>query len=156
VTRFARFLAAALLCLVAVQASADCVRDRVSLRGDWGQAQFRVEVADTPNARSTGLMNREHLDRNAGMLFVYEVPQRVSFWMRNTLIPLDMIFIGPDGIVRRVYENAVPLDETPIPGGPGILAVLEINGGLAGSYGIEPGTEVRHEAFSQGAVWPCD
>ena len=83
-------------------------------------------------------------------------PQHVTFWMRNTLIPLDMIFIGTDGRVTRVHENAKPLDESTIDGGEGVVAVLEINGGLAGRYGIAPGTDVRHPALSQdGAAWPC-
>jgi len=142
--------------LVAAPALASCAPDRVVLRGDWGRAAFRVEVADSPAERSQGLMHRESLPRQAGMLFVYEEPQPVSFWMKNTLIPLDMLFIGADGVVRRVHENATPLDETPIPGGREIFAVLEINGGLADVYGIEAGTQVRHPAFGARAAWPCE
>jgi uncharacterized membrane protein (UPF0127 family) len=76
--------------------------------------------------------------------------------MRNTLIPLDMIFVRPDGVVQHVHAEAVPLDErTRISGGDGILAVLEINGGLAGRLGIAEGTEMRHPAFGPDAAWPC-
>lgn len=143
--------------LVAGAALADCAPDRAELRGDWGQAAFRVEVADDAGERARGLMFRERMDRLAGMLFIYEKPGRVAFWMRNTLIPLDMVFLGPDGVVRRVHRNAVPLDETPIPGGDGILAVLEVNAGVADAFGIDVGTELRHPGLPQEqAAWPCE
>lgn len=137
-------------------AAAACREDTVELRGPGGTARFTVEVADTALERSRGLMERVELPRSAGMLFVYERPQTASFWMKNTLIPLDMIFAGPDGVVKTVHENAVPLDETAIPGGPGIYAVLEINGGLARRMGIAPGSVMRHPAFDRDkAAWPC-
>ncbi len=93
--------------------------------------------------------------RSSGMLFVYERPQPVSFWMRNTLIPLDMIFMDETGTVRHVHENAIPLDETGIPGGPDIQFVLEINGGLAGRLGIAEGSELRHPSIGPDAAWTC-
>ncbi len=143
--------------LVAGTAAAECSIERVDLRGDFGSARFTVELADEPAERSQGLMNRESLPTSAGMLFVYETPQSASFWMRNTLIPLDMIFMTPDGVVKKVHANAIPLDETPIFGGDGIIAVLEINGGLAEQLGIEAGAEMRHPALDQAsAAWPCD
>jgi uncharacterized protein len=139
-------------------AEAACRDDRVDLRGTWGSARFTVEVADTGASRAQGLMNRPSMPRGAGMLFVYDEPGTVAFWMRNTLIPLDMIFADETGVVRRVHENAVPLDETPIPGGDGIQFVLEINGGLSSQLGIAPGTEMRHPAIAppEGAAWPCE
>ena len=100
-------------------------------------------------------MNRESMARSAGMLFVYEHPQRVAFWMRNTLIPLDMIFLDETGTVRRVHENAIPLDETAIPGGDNIQYVLEINAGLASRFGIDEGTVLRHPSIGENAVWSC-
>ena len=143
--------------LSAVQAGASCREDQLHLRGTWGQAAFSVEVADDAPERELGLMNRAEMARGAGMLFVYEHPQRVAFWMRNTLIPLDMIFADETGVVRRVHANAVPLDETAIPGGDGIMYVLEINGGLAAQFGIAEGTELRHPAIAADlAAWPCD
>lgn len=143
--------------LVAGTAVADCAPDRAELRGDWGTAAFRVEVADDAGERARGLMHREQMARAAGMLFIYEAPGRVAFWMRNTLIPLDMVFLGPDGVVRHVHRNAVPLDETPIPGGDGILAVLEVNAGVADAFGIDVGTELRHPGLPQElAAWPCE
>ncbi|MDH5454180.1 MAG: DUF192 domain-containing protein, partial [Paracoccaceae bacterium] len=117
--------------LAAPAAWAGCSETRADLRGDWGAARFTVEVADDAAERGRGLMHREQMAASAGMLFVYEHPQRVSFWMRNTLIPLDMIFMDQTGTVTRVHENAVPLDETGIRGGDGVQFVLEINGGLA-------------------------
>lgn len=134
--------------------AAECADNRVDLRGSWGQAAFTVEVARTPDERNRGLMHREEMPRSAGMLFVFERPKPVSFWMRNTLIPLDMVFLDEFGVVQRIHENAIPLDETPIPGGENIQYVLEINGGLASQLGLTPGTELRHPALV-GANWRC-
>ena len=151
-------LALALSCHAAVAgADAACDASRVDLRGPSGRAQFSVEVVDTPAERARGLMFREDMARSAGMLFVYEAPQAAVFWMENTLIPLDMIFAGPDGTVKAVHANAVPGDLTPIRGGEGIQSVLEINGGLAGRLGIVPGSVLRHPALDPStAAWPCD
>ncbi|NNE79086.1 MAG: DUF192 domain-containing protein [Silicimonas sp.] len=146
----------AVLFVCAGQLWAGCSPDRVDLRGDWGQARFSVEVADDGAERSQGLMHRESLPRSAGMLFVYDAPQFVSFWMRNTLIPLDMIFMDATGKVVRVHENAIPLDETGIEGGEGIQYVLEINGGLASRLGIEVESELRHPVIGKDAAWPCE
>lgn len=137
-------------------AFAACDLERVDLRSELGQARFSVEVADTPRERSLGLMHRETMPRSTGMLFVYEKPQPVSFWMRNTLIPLDMIFMDERGVVQRVHENAVPLDETGIDGGDDIQFVLEINGGLAGRLGIVEGAELRHPSIGADAAWSCE
>lgn len=143
--------------LLAGAALADCRDDLVELRWSTGQAQFRVEVADDPGERAQGLMRREHLASSAGMLFVYERPQMASFWMQNTLVPLDMVFVNEAGQVVKVHPNAVPGDETPIPSGEPVRYVLEINGGLAARIGIAPGAELRHPAVTPDmAVWPCD
>ena len=149
-----------LLVLVAVlwasAAAAACRPDAVDLRWPGGGARFTVEVADDSASRARGLMFRESLARSAGMLFLFPQPGPQSFWMRNTLIPLDMIFIDPAGRVVHVHANAIPGDETPISGGDGVLAVLEINGGLAARLGIAPGAELRHPGMPQDrAAWPC-
>ena len=143
---------------IGAEAEAACREDRIELRGDWGTARFRIAVADTVPERAQGLMNVEEMPRMVGMLFVYDRPQRVSFWMENTLIPLDMVFIGADGVVRHVHENAIPMDRTPIFGGSNdIQYVLEINGGLSSEFGIAPGTEVRHPSIEEDqASWPCE
>jgi len=102
-------------------------------------------------------MFRENMARFSGMLFVYDKPQVVNFWMRNTLIPLDIIFMDRTGAVARVHHNAVPLDESPISGGDDIYAVLEINGGLAEALGIQQGAVLQHLAFDpEIAAWPCN
>lgn len=150
------FLGAAIWAATAGIALADCSDTRVDLRGDWGKARFTVEVADNSEERSLGLMNRPKMAASAGMLFLYEHPQRVAFWMENTLIPLDMIFMTPDGTVQHIHENAVPLDRTLIPGGDGIQAVLEINGGMSKMLGITVGSQLRHPLLEQSSsAWPC-
>jgi len=135
----------------------DCAADRVDIRGPGGQQRFTVEVADEGAERAQGLMFRESMPSSAGMLFVYDAPQRAAFWMKNTLIPLDMIFADETGRVRKVHSNAIPGDTTPIEGGEGIRFVLEINGGLAARMGITEGSELRHPAIPQRtAAWPCE
>ena len=152
-------LAAALLSavlLLAHPAAAACAPDAVDIRGPFGQARFNVELADTPDERAKGLMFREAMPRASGMLFLYPVPQRAQFWMKNTLIPLDMVFIDAAGRVARVHPDARPQDLTPIDGGEGVAAVLEINGGLAARLGLAAGDELRHPAFDgPAAAWPC-
>jgi len=146
------------LALAAGGASADpsCRPDVVEIRGDWGQAAFTVEVADDPQEKMIGLMNRPVMPRFAGMLFVYDHPQGVVFWMKNTLIPLDMLFVDSAGTVETIHPNAIPHDETPIPGGADIQFVLEINGGLAAALGITPGSQLRHPSIPQDtAAWSC-
>lgn len=133
-----------------------CRHDLVHLRGPFGSAQFHVEVVSTDKARNRGLMFRESLPFGAGMLFVYRQPQSVAFWMENTLIPLDMIFMDARGVVQKVHAKAIPLDRTTIPGGDNIQFVLEINGGLADRLGIAAGAELRHPAIDRRiAAWPC-
>lgn len=133
-----------------------CRLDQVDLRGDWGQVRFQIEIADSGEERARGLMHREDMANGAGMLFVYEYPQRVAFWMKNTLIPLDMLFLDETGVVTAIHENAVPHDLTPIEGGDQVFAVLEINAGLIARYGIDVGSEMRHKVFSKsGEIWPC-
>ena len=149
---------AAVLALAGAAVGAPCAEQRVHLRGpDGGAASFRVELADTEAKRARGLMNRDSLARSAGMLFVYPRAQAVGFWMKNTLIPLDMIFMDATGTVRRVKHEAQPHDTRPAFGGDDIQTVLEINGGLARDIGIAPGWQMRHPAVDpDAAAWPCD
>ncbi len=150
--------ATALVCalLGADMAAAACSDQAVSIRGDFGQARFRVAVADDPAERAQGLMNVESMPVMEGMFFIYERPQSPQFWMRNTLIPLDMLFAAPDGTITRIHREAIPLDETPIPGGEGVQMVLEVNGGMAERLGISVGDQMQHPSFGIDAVWPCE
>jgi len=136
-------------------AAGPCAPDRLALKGDWGGAVFSVEIAKTNATREKGLMFRKSLPRFSGMLFIYESPQRAMFWMKNTLIPLDMLFIDKHGTVRRIHQNAVPRDLSVINGGRNIYAVLEINGGLAARLGVTIGTRVQSPFFTEQPVWPC-
>ena len=135
-------------------ATAACAPGQMDLRWSGGQARFTVELADTDALRATGLMNRESMAASAGMLFVYDSPRRATFWMKNTLIPLDMIFADAAGRVTVVHANAIPHDTTTIDGGEGVKYVLEINGGLADRLGIGPGAQMRHAAIDA-AEWQC-
>ncbi|SHI89132.1 hypothetical protein SAMN05444000_103302 [Shimia gijangensis] len=142
---------------VTVLAEVACREDSIMVRGDWGMAKFRVGVADTPEERAQGLMNRESLSAGAGMLFVFEKTEPVSFWMENTLIPLDMIFISENGVVAHVHHNAKPLDRTPVSSKHPVRYVLEIKGGLAQAMRIGEGSQLRHPSFLQiDAIWPCE
>jgi len=148
--------ALAALLILTGSASANCSIEKVDFRWPGGQAQFRVEISDTTEERNRGLMFRTSLARSEGMLFVYDHPQKVAFWMKNTLIPLDMIFIDDVGRVRDVHSNAVPGDLTAIDGPETTLMVLEVAGGLAKKLGLTKGAEMRHPALDQtGAAWPC-
>jgi uncharacterized protein len=149
--------ALAVLCVApAIAQAKDCAPDLLNIRGPWGTAQFAVEIADTEAERARGLMFRESLGSSEGMLFVYDKPHSPSFWMKNTLIPLDMLFITPEGAVQSVKDRAQPGDLTPVNGGDGVIAVLEIKGGMSMLLGIPPGDEIRSPFFDQDrAVWPC-
>lgn len=115
---------------------------------------FNVEIADTPRDLARGLMFRTAMPDEHGMIFMFPIEGERSFWMKNTLIPLDMIFINPDGTIRHIHENAIPHDETPIHSEGPAIAVLEINGGRCTALGITAGDRVEFPAFSQGVQTP--
>jgi uncharacterized protein len=104
-----------------------------------GSFTFTIEVMDTEAGRERGLMFRKSLAPDAGMLFDFLRPQPVEFWMENTFIPLDMVFIASDGVVKTIAANAKPMDTTPIPSGVPVQFVLEIPGGRAAEIGLAPG-----------------
>jgi uncharacterized membrane protein (UPF0127 family) len=112
-----------------------------------GRFDFTVEFADTDAKREYGLMCRRSLAPNRGMLFDFKTPQETAFWMRNTLIPLDIVYIAPDGRVVSIARNAAPLDETPLGSGGVVRGVLEIPGGRAAQIGLMPGDKVIHRIF---------
>jgi uncharacterized membrane protein (UPF0127 family) len=121
--------------------------DKLEVASANGPHVFNVEIADNEVKRENGLMYRRFLPENRGMLFDFKEEASVSFWMKNTYIPLDMVFISRRGVVTKIVANAEPLSETPIPSGGPVLGVLEINGGLAARLGIKPGDRVTHPIF---------
>jgi uncharacterized protein len=110
---------------------------------------FAVEIADTDAQRAKGLMFRKELPEGEGMLFDFRREQEVSFWMENTYIPLDMIFIRGDGRILRIAENTEPLSTRIIPSGGPVRAVLELIGGTARKFGIAPGDRVAFPIFRE-------
>lgn len=112
-----------------------------------GPRRFTVEIADTDATRAYGLMKRTKLAADHGMLFDFLEPQPVAFWMKDTLIPLDMLFIDEHGRILRIHKQAVPESETPIPSVFPIRAVLEIGGGESDRQGIAVGDRVRDTIF---------
>ena len=107
-----------------------------------GEHRFTVEVARTPAEQSMGLMYRESLGPRDGMIFPYDPPQEVGFWMKNTLIPLDMLFIRADGRIARIAARTRPLSLDSVVSGEPVAAVLELRGGRAAELGIRPGDRV--------------
>jgi uncharacterized membrane protein (UPF0127 family) len=105
--------------------------------------RFTVEVARTAEEQRIGLMNRASLAPDRGMIFPFERERVASFWMRNTLIPLDMIFIRADGSITNIEANTVPLSEEPVMSYEPVVAVLEIPGGRSAELGIKPGDTVK-------------
>jgi uncharacterized membrane protein (UPF0127 family) len=137
-----RSIVAAFVLLVVAACSSG--EDRLVLHTGKGDFTFTVEIADTNEERAKGLMFRNELAADAGMLFDYGKEQEASFWMQNTLIPLDMIFIGADGVVKTIHVNAKPLDTTPIPSGVPVRFVLEIPGGRSREIGLAVGDRMEH------------
>ena|SRR5690242_11785861 len=112
-----------------------------------GVHTFTVEIADTEAAREKGLMYRRALPEGTGMLFDFHQEQEVAFWMQNTYIPLDMIFIRGDGRILRIAENTEPMSTRQIPSGGPVRAVLEVIAGTSRKLGIAPGDRVAHPIF---------
>ena len=107
-----------------------------------GDHKFTVEVAATPEEQAQGLMFRKSVPDGTGMIFPYDPPAQVSFWMKNTLVPLDMVFIGPDGKIGRIAENTVPESLDPVASIDPVSAVLEIAGGGSAKLGLKAGDKV--------------
>jgi uncharacterized protein len=148
---------AVLIGLSACAARADAATEHALRRLDIVTASrhavtLDVEIADDPGERARGLMFRKFLPANRGMLFLYSVPVRVSFWMKNTYIPLDILFIDEAGTITRIAARAAPLSTTAIPSGGPTRAVLEIPGGRAAALGIRAGDHVIFEPLWSGAA----
>ena len=121
----------------------------LAIVGAGGRHAFQVEVARNDADRAQGLMYRRNLGADRGMLFDFGRVQPISMWMQNTYIPLDMIFIRPDGTVARIAESAEPLSTRTIPSGEPVLAVLEVMGGTAARLGLKAGDRVEHPLFKR-------
>ena len=131
----------------AATAAAPEVYEPVDVVTAQGARRFRVRIADDPDERERGLMFVSVLPEDEGMLFDFKEPSPRAFWMKNTMIPLDIIFIGADGRIINIAENTTPYSLDPIPSDGPARAVLEIGGGLSAELGIRPGDRVVHRIF---------
>jgi uncharacterized membrane protein (UPF0127 family) len=133
------------IALLLLTVTAACSQDnRLVLHTAKGDFAFNVEIADDDKSREKGLMFRTELADDAGMLFDYHREQLATFWMQNTMIPLDMIFIGADGVVKTIHVNARPMDTTTIPSEEPVRFVLEIAGGRSVEIGLKVGDRMDH------------
>lgn len=142
--RTARSGLAALALVVSLPLAACSDESSLTIHTAEGDHRFSVELVDTPESRAKGLMYVQELADDAGMLFDFQEERAVSFWMRNTYIPLDMLFIEADGTILNIHANARPHDTTSIPSAGPVQFVLEIAGGRSAELGIEAGDQVEH------------
>ena len=127
-------------------------RDQLVLRtADGIEHTFDIELALTSPQQTQGLMYRQNLAEDAGMLFVYRPARHIGMWMRNTYIPLDMLFIAEDGEIVKVVQRTIPLSLQPVTSGQPVRAVLEVTGGTANRLGVRPRDRVVHPAFESGS-----
>ncbi len=122
-------------------------RETLKLITAQGERSIDVEITETPEEKAQGLMFRSKLADTSGMLFFYERPQEITMWMRNTYIPLDMVFIRADGTVHRIEVRTEPLSEAIIASRGAVVACLELAGGAAERLGLKPGDRVAHALF---------
>jgi uncharacterized membrane protein (UPF0127 family) len=142
--QFRALAAAAAIAVVSLPLAACSDESKLTIQSASGDHTFNIEIVDTAESRAQGLMYRQELADDAGMLFDFLGEQEVSFWMRNTFIPLDMLFITADGVVKNIHINARPHDPTGIPSDGPVQFVLEIPGGRSVELGIEAGDTVTH------------
>jgi uncharacterized protein len=112
-----------------------------------GKHTITVEVADSEQERSAGLMFRRSLADDAGMIFLYPREEQITMWMKNTYLPLDMIFVRRDGTIHRIEEHTEPFSESVISSGGEVLAVVEMKAGSAKRLGLKPGDKIDYPAF---------
>ena len=125
------------------QSPAGLEQKALTITSGGREHRFTVEVASTSEQQAMGLMFRNKLDPDRGMIFPLDPPRVASFWMRNTLIPLDMIFVRADGSIANIEANTVPYSEEPVRSEGPVGAVLEIAGGRSAELGIKPGDKVK-------------
>lgn len=124
------------------------IQKAVVMKQDGSAHTFKLEIAAKPIDIEIGLMHRKYMPKNHGMMFqLGQTPRHISFWMKNTLIPLDMLFVAADGSIVNIHHNAVPQSLTGIPSQMPVTAVIEINGGRAEETGIKIGDRVLHPYF---------
>jgi hypothetical protein len=131
------------------QAMAQLPLEKLTIETRQGSFEFDVEVADDGFEQARGLMFREEMAPRQGMLFDFGETRVVTMWMKNTLIPLDMVFASADGIVVHVAERTTPLSEAIVTAGVPVSHVLELNAGLARLIGLKPGDRLAHRSFAQ-------
>ena len=132
----------------AAPASVSFEESPLTVAAAGGPFEFLVEMAVSPAQRSQGLMFRESLEEDRGMLFDFGRPQRATMWMRNTYVPLDMLFIDEDGQITQIAANTQPLSDAVIASRAPVRAVLELRGGVSAKLGIRPGDRVIHPLFT--------
>lgn len=142
---------AAAICMLTGIAAADDAAEHIELDTASGAHTYSVEVMRTEAEREKGLMFRQSMPRDHGMLFDFVQDQPLMFWMKNTLIPLDMVFIGSDGRVVSIAHDAKPMDETVIASKQPAAGVLELNAGAAASIGLKVGDVVKSPIFHNAA-----
>ena len=140
--------------LVAGQALA-CASDAIDIRTATGVATYSIEIADDAAERAQGLMFRDSMPRDHGMFFVYPTGRPVAFWMKNTPLPLDIIYINERGVICSIAADTTPYSEEALPSGCAAQTVLELNAGEAKAAGIRVGAPVRHPAVAR-PVWECE
>ncbi|MBI2534358.1 MAG: DUF192 domain-containing protein [Deltaproteobacteria bacterium] len=143
---------AVLFALMSITSSCSAEPRVVISTREGREAVFQVEVADTPAKRELGLQYRRELAADRGMIFLFPAPSLQSFWMKNTPLPLDMIFIGSDRKIAGIVERTVPFSLEPRSAGAPSQFVLEINGGLSKRLGIRAGDSVRFEGIAPQSV----
>lgn len=127
--------------------AADLPRDVVLVETSSSQYRFEVEVADDATERAEGLMFRESLADNAGMLFMYQETRPVDFWMKNTPLSLDIVFVREDGTIARIAESTTPMSQDLIPSGEPVRAVLEVKAGTMRELGVTAGDRIRNATY---------
>jgi hypothetical protein len=136
--------------ILAPHAEAQSKREPVVIVTEKGEVTIDAEIAESPAEQAKGLMFRRSMPERSGMLFPYRGAREVTMWMKNTILPLDMVFIRADGVIHRIEVMTQPLSEETISSQGDVTAVLEINGGAAERLGIKPGQRVKHRIFSGG------
>jgi len=123
--------------------------ETVAIETESGRHSFATEIADTDPARARGLMFRRNLPADHAMLFIWGAPIEAAMWMKNTYIPLDMLFVAGDGRVVHIAANTTPHSLQVITAGKPVKAVIELAGGTAARFGIKPGSRVHHKLFGE-------